>query len=601
MDRFFAIDGGRFVKDGEDFRILSGEIHYFRITKPQWADRLQKLKNFGCNTVSTAVPWVIHEPDKGSFNFSEGNDLGEFLKIAHELGLNAILRIGPFTGCDIDRGGLPGWLYKEEPRVYRSCDVNFMKYVRLFFSEISKIVTPLLYVNGGPVIMIQLEQEYRSYGLDEKYIEQLVSFGTSLFPGTQLFTADMPDSLSSTRGNQNLFTAVNFGTNAKDAFSKAEIVEPGRPKFCMELWTGWQDSWTGAHYVRTAESMAKVYDELLSANASVNIYMFAGGTNFGFLAGAVLGERFEPGTTSYDYDALISECGDCTEKYYHLREVLAKHEKIPPLAKASSTERFEKKNIIFPRRATFFQSVSRISSPVKNRYPLSMEAVGLFGGFMLYRTTIQGPMEDGILSINGLHDRALVFINERYSETLYCNDSHIGCVVDFEEQRAQIDILVENMGGLSNSLCSLCNKGITGDILLNGRILFDWEMLPFPMESLEGIPFVNSSSQDAESQPSFYQAMFTVERPKDSFLALRGWKKGLCYINGFNLGRYWNEGPQQNLYVPYTLLRKGKNEITLFELYRPSDLSIEFVTESHYGRKSPIRKSIASRMQQFLR
>lgn len=601
MERSFTAKNGKFYKDGQVHRILSGEIHYFRIMRPQWSDRLEKLREFGCTSVSTSVPWIIHEPSEGNFNFSDNLDLAEFIKLAQNNDLSVILRIGPYTGCDIDRGGLPGWLFKSEARVHRSSDPRFMKKVGAYFNALSKHVSPFLYRNGGPIILIQLEQEYRSYGLDYKYLPALVDCAEAAFPGTQFFTSDMPDSISAMRGDTRLFTALNFGSNAKDSFAKARAEEPENPQFCMEFWTGWQDSWTGAHHVRTADSMAKALEEMLTMNASVNFYMFAGGTNFGYLAGALQGERFEPGTTSYDYDALVSESGQCTDKYFLLNSVLKKHESRTVVATRHPLDFFEKKNIIFPNKAGFFSTVTRISHPVRNSYPLSMEAAGLYKGFMLYRTVLKGPLEDAVLSINGLQDRAQIFINEKYSETLFCNDNHTACIIDFDEQTAQLDILVENMGGLSNSLCSVCYKGITREVLINGKILFDWEMFLLPLDTTVGIPFSSTSSAENESQPAFYQAMFAVEKPKDSFLCLRGWKKGLCFINGFNLGRYWNEGPQQNLFVPAPLFRKGKNEIILFELYRPSDTSIEFVSESHYGRKSPIKKSISSRMQQFMR
>ncbi|MDA3899066.1 MAG: beta-galactosidase [Spirochaetes bacterium] len=599
MNQNFTYSKDTFLKDGEPFRIISGSIHYFRVIPEYWLDRLTKLKEFGCNTVDTYIPWNLHEPTRGNFDFAGILDLERFIQIASELDLLVILRPGPFICAEIDSGGIPSWLTKQCDVHIRCSNTPFLNAVDNYYKHLFTIINNYLYNNGGSVIMVQVENEYGAYGNDKTYLHKLKRIYDSYLGDVLYISADQPTQNDLRSGFvDGALVTTYFGSMASERLSVIRTLQPDAPLFCLEFWSGWYDYWEGNHHIRSAESTAETLDAILATGASVNLYMFHGGTNFGFTNGATChdGVDYKPVVTSYDYDALLNEAGDLTPKYHACREVLKKYCTIPPIQKKFQPDRFEKKNIIFPKRALLFESINHISTPVLSPTPLTMETLGQDSGFILYRTNIDGPYEDAELKILGLHDRALLFINEVFHNTLYRNEQSDTIIVDIPEKGAQIDILVENMGHIDYGPYIGEQKGITHGVQLNNRFLFEWEIYPLPLDNVSSLPFEINSTYKPESEPTFYSTSFTIERQRDTFLNMDGWEKGVCFINGFNLGRYWKKGPQQTLYVPGPLLRKGKNELIIFELHKPVELSIEFVKEPSYGKSSQIKKSILSRL-----
>ncbi|MFW6366849.1 MAG: beta-galactosidase, partial [Spirochaetota bacterium] len=587
-----------FIRDGDPFRIISGSIHYFRSHPDRWHSNLKKLADFGCNTVCTFVPWNLHMPERNRFIFDGMLDLARYISTAEKLGLLVILRPGPYICADIDGGGIPVWVLEECGYNIRCSNQHFMEGAKAYIEKFCETVAPYTYGNGGPVIMVQIENEYGSYGNDRSYMESLKNIFQQNLPPVVLFTADQPREENLKAGSiPGTLAATFFGSHPEDCLSVLDTVPNGSPHFCLEFWSGGHDYWGSSHHIRTPESTAETFDKILSSGASVNIYMFHGGTNYGFTAGACSsgGTEYKPIITSYDYDALLSESGDITPKYLECRKALEKHITLPPLEKQTNDELLEKSNIIFPQHATLFQSLQYLSTPVFSVTPMTMEELGEPFGLVLYRTRVEGPLTDALLLINGLCDWAQVFVNGVYHSTLYRAEETTDAAIDIPASGATIDILVENLGRISAGPGMAQPKGITGGVLLNGRYLFNWEIYPVSMAHTENIPFKLDSSYRPEKVPSFYLASFSIERPRDTYIDLSRWHKGVCYVNNFNLGRYWDIGPQQALYVPAPLLRKGKNTLIVFEHYEVEELSIEFRKSPLYGRRSHKKKSLLSR------
>lgn len=601
MTRTFTFDNKNFIKDGKPIQIISGSIHYFRLHCEKWQDSLTKLRDLGCNTVSTSIPWNLHEPSEGKFYFKNNLDLDRFINTADNLGLNVILRPGPYICAEVDAGGLPFWLLHKTGGMIRCSEKVYLDAVEKYLTELFQILNQYTYANGGPLIMAQIENEYGAYGNDKKYMKFLYQLFRDYLGEIVLTTVDQARAHTLKNGavNDALITAL-FGSQTKERLDSLVSVQPNRPQMCMEYWSGWFDSWGGNHHVRNSESTAKTLDEILKSGASVNLYMFHGGTNFGFISGAGLDSNnsYNPVVTSYDCDALLTESGEITHKYLECKKVLQRHLKLPkqeselPVPK----EALEKRNITFPNRALLFDALPLFSKAVNSIYPRSMESLGQGYGFTLYRTHVEGPLEDVTLTIDGFADRAQIFINRNYQTTLYRGENETSTIIDIPSGGGQLDILVENMGRVFYGPHIGDPKGIYGKVLLGERVLFGWEIFSLPLSDIQTLSFEPDSSYDTEKEPTFYQASFSIEKKRDTYLSMDGWKKGVCFINGVNLGRYWKKGPQTTLYVPAPLLRKGKNDLVIFELHQPEDLSIEFVKKPDYGKNTQFKKSVLSRL-----
>lgn len=577
-----TISGKQFHLDDQPFRILSGAMHYFRIHPDYWEDRLLKLRLMGLNTVETYVAWNLHEPRPGEFHFEAGLDLVRYLTLANEIGLKAIVRPGPYICSEWDFGGLPAWLLAGSSMRIRCANAPYLAAVDRFFEALLPRLVPLQSTHGGPVIAMQVENEYGSYGNDKTYLRLLETSLRSHGMDVLLFTSDGPtDQMLQFGTLPHTLKTVNFGSQATEAFAKLRVYQPEGPLFCAEFWNGWFDHWGEAHHTRDPQEAAAALDEILAQDASVNLYMFHGGTNFGLMSGANEAPYpdYQATVTSYDDDAPLNESGDPTSKYFAFREVLSRYTPLPDLVMPAVSPKIALGAVELNQFAGLFESIEMLSSPIPSTTPETMERLGLNVGFVLYRTLLAGPLK-GLLTIRDVHDRAQVFLNYSPVGVLEREFHQNSLEIDIPAAGVQLDILVENMGRVNYGPNLADRKGITDAVLLGQQILFDWQIYPFRLDNLSLLTFMPAQMVD---RPAIYRGFFTVADPGDTFLSLPGWKKGLAWINGFCLGRYWNRGPQKTLYVPAPLLRSGVNELIIFELHQVEKPVVELVDTPDLG------------------
>ncbi len=576
------IDGQFVVKD-KPLQLISGAVHYFRIHPVQWRDRLQKLKSCGLNCVETYVPWNMHEPRPGEFDFTGLYDLERFLETADALGLYVIVRPGPYICSEFDGGGLPWWLNNIPGMVIRCNNEAFIKRCELFYGELMPRLKPFMSINGGTVVAMQLENEYGSYGNDKDYLRKLKQIFESHGADVLFFTSDDAASWVVNGGSlPEIFKTVNFGSKAKEKFAVLRDVQPDKPLMCMEFWSGWFDHWGLDKSSGKRQEIDQTTDiEYIIANgASLNFYMFSGGTNFGFSNGANLHEKLQPTTTSYDFGAPISECGDLSEKYHSIKRLIDKY--IPgtsPLPVADS-EKCAYGKVELGQSVSLFDSL-KSAKWIESANPLSMEELGQGYGFVLYRTTLTtdfGTIEPNMY-ISGLRDRAWLFMDGEFKGILTREDAEQGISMGIIKPGSQLDILVENMGRVNFGTELLDRKGITGHVRFAGERHFGWKMLSLPLTDLSWIDFSQKASSISSLQPRFFRGTFEVDKIADTFLLTDGWTKGTAFINGFNLGRYWSIGPQRTLYIPAPLLKMGENELILFELEGNRDNNITLTNQ----------------------
>lgn len=571
----FTFNEEHFLLNGEPFRLLSGAMHYFRVPAASWDDRLAKLRAMGLNTVETYVAWNLHEPRPGEFHFEDNLDLVAYMRCAASHGLQVIVRPGPYICAEWDLGGLPAWLLKDPGMRLRCCHPPYLHAVDRFFDVLMTQLTPLQITRGGPILAMQVENEYGSYGNDSAYLRYLENGLRARGADVLLFTSDGPtDEMLQAGTLPHLLKTVNFGSHPGEAFAKLREYQPTGPLVCMEFWNGWFDHWGEDHHVREPGDAAATLDEILAAGASVNFYMFHGGTNFGFLNGAnQFNGEYQPTTTSYDYDAPLNEAGDPTPKYYRYREILGKYVELPDLPLPEVAPKQALGPIHAREAVTLFSALDMLAQPHAVAAPEPMEFFDQSYGFILYRTTLSGPRDEASLTLCGLHDRALVFANGSLLGTLERAVPDPSLPLSVPAEGLTLDILVENMGRINYGPDLLDRKGITAGVLLGQQYLYNWTAYPLPLDKINHLPF---QAQAAITGPAFYRASFEISDQRDTFLALPGWTRGVCWVNGFNLGRYWRRGPQQTLYVPGSLLKAGENELILFELHEAGDRALEF-------------------------
>lgn len=581
----------QFTLEGKPFRILGGSIHYFRVPRAYWEDRLLKMKACGINTLTTYVPWNLHEPEHGIFNFEEQLDLEAYLHLAASLNLWVILRPGPYICAEWDLGGLPSWLLRDPNMKLRTTYPGFTDAVSSFFDQLIKKLVPHQYSNGGPIIAVQVENEYGSYAKDTEYMafikEALLSRGLTEL----LLTSDNSAGLK-LGGVKGALGTINFQKlNRKDVMYLDEI-QPQKPKMVMEYWSGWFDLWGDLHHVYPAEDMIAVVTEILKMDMSINLYMFHGGTNFGFMNGALaVGiPSPKPMVTSYDYDAPLSEAGDYTTKYRLLRNLFSSYHtgvlpKLPFLH-----ERKAYQPAVIQQHLSLWDSLHFTDKPLKSERPINMENLpvnnnnGQSYGYTLYETTIASG--GALKSNNNVRDRALVFVNK-----------HLVGVFDYKvleltlpdgKGKRTLSLLVENAGRVNyGKTLDEQRKGIVGDIELNKQPLRDFTIYSLDMKPA----FVNRlqtsdhwiSMRQRPSYPGFFQARLHINsQPRDTFIKLPGWGKGVVFVNGRNLGRYISAGPQQTLYLPAPWLSRGDNQVIVFE-EQEADGKIQFTPRPDYG------------------
>jgi len=564
-----GIEGDHFVLDGKPLQIISGEMHYERIPREYWRDRLKKARAMGLNAISTYVFWNAHEPKPGVYDFTGMLDVAAFVRTAQEEGLYVILRPGPYACAEWDLGGLPAWLLADPNIVLRSADDKFLGPAERWLNRLGRELAPLQVTRGGPIIAVQVENEYGSFGglteNDKKYEMSILDALKSAGLGEALlYTADGGDELPA-GALPGIHAVVNFGPgDAKEEFAKLQKFRPGEPVMSGEYWDGWFDHWGEKHHSTDTSQQAQELDWILGQGYSINIYMFHGGTSFGFMNGANWEKVYEPDVTSYDYDSALSESGVPTKKYFAFRDVIAKHRpgvRLPdPLAPLPVIEipEFE------VREAASLWS--NLPEPIKVEKPRSMEAFGQSYGYILYRTEVKGPA-NGELVVRELRSYARVFVNGKQVGTLDRRLKQDRLLIAAGTQ-VTLDILVEGTGRI-NFTTELRSErqGINGAVTLAGRELTNWQVFPLPMDDLTKVQF--STGSDAPSGPAFYRGQFELQEVGDTFLDTRGWGKGAVWVNGHALGRFWNLGPQQTLYMPAPWLRTGKNELIVFAQTTP--------------------------------
>ena len=567
----------QFLLDGEPFRILSGAVHYFRVHPSDWHHSLYNLKAMGFNTVETYVPWNLHEPRPGEFDFSGALSIARFLDEAAELGLWAIVRPSPFICAEWEFGGMPAWLLEDRSMRPRSRDPRFLECVARYYDALMPALVDRQVTHGGNVIMMQVENEYGSYCEDKEYLRAIRDLMTSRGVDVPLCTSDGPWRgclRAGTLIDDDVLATGNFGSRAAENFAqlKAFHEEHGKnwPLMCMEFWDGWFNRWGENVIRRDAQDLADSVRELLELGGSISLYMFHGGTNFGFMNGCSARHTHDlHQVTSYDYDAPLDEEGNPTEKWHKLRDVV--RDLFPgnwtadPLVKTAVSVPAEK--IELKARTGLFENLSALdSAPVRSLYPQCMEDMGQSYGYVLYRTQVERDTAEPerIRVIDG-RDRAQVFVNGIPVATQY--QEHIGEDIRYAlpEPTNRLDVLVENMGRVNYGhrlLADTQRKGIRTGVCVDLHFVLDWEAWRLSLEDVSAIDY--SAGWEAGT-PSFSRFEFTLDEPADTYIDTTGFGKGVAFVNGANVGRYWEIGPIATLYVPHGMTRAGVNELVLFE------------------------------------
>ncbi|MDT9694548.1 beta-galactosidase [Streptomyces sp. P17] len=561
----FTVGDTDFLLDGRPVRLLSGALHYFRVHEAQWGHRLAMLRAMGLNCVETYAPWNLHEPRPGEFR--DVAALGRFLDAARQAGLWAIVRPGPYICAEWENGGLPHWV----PGHARTRDERFLRPVRDWFRQLLPGVVSRQVDRGGPVIMVQVENEYGSYGSDARYLRWLAELLREEGVTVPLFTSDGPEDHMLTGGSvPGVPATVNFGSHAREAFRTLRRHRPEGPLMCMEFWCGWFDHWGAEHVVRDPEDAAAALREILECGASVNLYMAHGGTSFAGWSGANRGGGelhdgpLEPDVTSYDYDAPIDEAGRPTAKFWAFREAFAEYaqgplpEPPPPPAPLSAPAE-ARLTAWAPLDAVLeARGGAEVSGPV----PPTFEELDVDRGVVRYEVTVPGPRQPYPLIVRGLRDIAVVYVDGERAGVLTEEDERLKEPV---AGHARVELWVESLGRVNYGPRCGEAKGITGGILHERQYLHDVRARGLRLDDLDDVSDVPFREFDGAGAPGLYRGAVTLRGAGDALLELPGWTRGFVWVNGFSLGRYWSAGPQRALFVPGPVLHEGENEVRVLE------------------------------------
>lgn len=555
-----------FYLDGKPFKIISGAFHYFRTVPEYWQDRLEKLVNMGCNTVETYIPWNFHEPDRGRFIWDGMRDICRFIETAQKLGLYIIIRPSPYICSEWEFGGLPAWLLRDKNMRLRCSYEPYLSAVKDYYSVLIPKLVPYQSDRGGNIILIQIENEYGYYGNDTAYLEFLRDTMRELGITVPFVTSDGPwsEPIFKSGMTDGALPTGNFGSSAEWQFGEMRrFIGGDKPLMCMEFWNGWFDAWGEEHHTTSPEKAAAELDELLK-RGSVNFYMFEGGTNFGFMSGRNGGSRTGD-VTSYDYDAPLTEDGQLTEKYRLCRDVIAGYTHIKEIPLTAGIRRKAYGKITCTGKVSLFSVLDKISRSVHSVYPQTMEDVGQNYGYILYRTKIRDGETVNEIRLENAADRVQCYHNGEYVYTAFAENIHEKYEPNEKCTGGVIDLLCENIGrenfgtGLENQ-----RKGISGGVKINDHRQFGFDIFPLPLDE-EQIGRLSFDGEYSRGVPAFYRFEFEADELCDTFLELEGFAKGCAFVNGFNLGRFWEIGPQKRLYLPAPLLKKEMNTIIIFE------------------------------------
>lgn len=580
----FSIGDKTFLLDGKPFLIKAAEMHYTRIPAEYWEHRIQMCKALGMNTICIYAFWNIHEQKEGEFDFKGQNDIAAFCRLAQKHGMYIMLRPGPYVCSEWEMGGLPWWLLKKKDIKLRTNDVYFLERTKLFMNEIGKELADLQVSRGGNIIMVQVENEYGAYATDKEYIANIRDIVKGAgFTDVPLFQCDWSSTFQR-NGLDDLVWTINSGTGANiDAqFKKLQEARPNAPLMCSEFWSGWFDHWGRKHETRDAETMVSGIKDMLDRHISFSLYMTHGGTTFGHWGGAN-SPAYSAMCSSYDYDAPISEAGWATPKYYKLREMMMQYADsaqvipdVPAAYPVIEIPEFELKEV-----APLFDNLPepKLSEDIK-----PMEQFDQGWGTILYRTSLPEVKEGTTLLIDEVHDWAQVYADGKLLGRLDRRRGQNSLVLPSLQKGTRLDILVEAMGRVNFDVAIHDRKGITNKVELltetDKKELKNWEVYSFPVDYdfAESKKYAEGEKLDA---PAYYRATFELDRVGDVFLDMQTWGKGMVWVNGKAMGRFWKIGPQQTLFMPGCWLKKGKNEIIVLDLLGPEKATVS-------GLKKPI-------------
>lgn len=582
----FTAGKNTFLLNGQPFVVKAAELHYPRIPRPYWDQRIKMCKALGMNTICLYVFWNIHEQQEGKFDFTGNNDVAAFCRLAQRNGMYVIVRPGPYVCAEWEMGGLPWWLLKKKDIRLREDDPYFLARVKAFEAEVGRQLAPLTIQNGGPIIMVQVENEYGSYGVNKQYVSQIRDIvKASGFDKVTLFQCDWASNFEN-NGLDDLLWTMNFGTgsNIDAQFKRLKQLRPETPLMCSEFWSGWFDKWGARHETRPAKAMVEGIDEMLSKNISFSLYMTHGGTSFGHWAGAN-SPGFAPDVTSYDYDAPINEYGHATPKFWELRKTMQKYnggKRLPDVPKPAAPI------ITIPKMTlTEFSPLDLgMSMPTTSHDIKSFEEINLGWGAMFYATKLPQIEKSSRLSLNEAHDYAQIFIDNKLIGTIDRTKNEKSIKLPPVKQGATLTILIEAMGRINFGRAVKDFKGITESVTIDTEMnghdvsyhLKNWVIVPIPdsyqtaQHAFDKLDETNRCFSPINfSSPSigYYRGYFNLKKVGDTFLNLEQWGKGQVYVNGHALGRFWRIGPQQTLYLPGCWLKKGRNEIIVMDIVGP--------------------------------
>lgn len=567
-----------FLLDGEPLQILSGALHYFRVHPDQWADRIHKARLMGLNTIETYVAWNAHAPRRGEFVTTGGLDLARFLELVAAEGMFAIVRPGPYICAEWSNGGLPPWLLRIPGLQVRRSEPQYLAAVTEYLEQVYEIVAPLQIDRGGPVLLVQIENEYGAYGDDKEYLAELTRITRAAGITVPLTTIDQPEPQMLTDGSlPGLHLTASFGSRSTERFATLREHQPTGPLMCMEFWNGWFDSWGQHHHTTSAADSAAALEEILAVGGSVNLYMFHGGTNFGMTNGANDKGAYVPLVTSYDYDAPLDEAGNPTAKYHAFREVIARYaevpQELPPTPTPAPTF-----TVGLTEAAGLLGSADELGTVVTAPHAPTYEDLGQDTGFVLYRTSIVGRAP-GVLTLQEVRDRAYVLV-DGVPVGVLARDSHENAI-RLPLPGSELTVLVEDQGRVNYGPRLGEEKGLIGTVRLAGEPLTGWSAQALDVDRLPGLDL---TGRTVDHGPTVLCATLELTGPADLFLDTGGWGKGLAWFNGFALGRYWRRGPTRTLYVPGPVTRAGSNRLVVLELEAMADPSAVLVQGPSLGQ-----------------